>query len=177
MVITGPWNLGEFRRRIPADQQDRWATAPLPPPDANMGYPGASLAGGSSLVVFRDAADPEAAWQWVEFLLEPAQQARFYDLSGDLPARRSAWERTDLATDPKAAPFLVQLERAVPLPKVPECERIVVLVAQRAEVVMRGGTDLDTALAKLDEETDRILEKRRWLLARPRAHGEATERP
>ncbi len=27
MVITGPWNLGEFRRRIPADEQDLWATA------------------------------------------------------------------------------------------------------------------------------------------------------
>ncbi|MBA3317819.1 MAG: extracellular solute-binding protein, partial [Gemmatimonadales bacterium] len=30
MWITGPWNLGEFRKRLPADLQDHWATAPLP---------------------------------------------------------------------------------------------------------------------------------------------------
>jgi multiple sugar transport system substrate-binding protein len=171
MVITGPWNLGEFRRRIPAGQQDRWATAPLPPPAPGMAYPGASIAGGSSLVLFRHAADPEAAWQWMQFLAEPAQQARFYEASGDLPARRSAWARTDLAADPKAAAFLVQLEHVVPLPKVPEWERIATLVAERAEQVMRGGSSLDAALAGLDADTDRILEKRRWLLARRGKQG------
>jgi len=171
MVITGPWNLGEFKRRIPADQQDRWATAPLPPPDRGMPYPGASIAGGSSLVLFRGAVDPEAAWQWIEFLSEPEQQARFYELSGDLPARRSAWRATGLADDPKAAPFLVQLEHAVPLPKVPEWERIATLIAERAEQVVRGGKTIDAALAGLDADTDRILEKRRWLLSRPRAQS------
>ena len=30
MVITGPWNIGEFRRRLPADVP--WTTAPLPGP-------------------------------------------------------------------------------------------------------------------------------------------------
>ncbi len=171
MVVTGPWNLGEFKRRLAAADQRRWATAPLPPPDAGMPYPGASIAGGSSLVLFRRAHHPDAAWQWVEFLSEPAQQARFYALTGDLPARRSAWRGTDLAADPKAAPFLVQLEHAVPLPKVPEWERIATRVADRAEQVVRGGTSLDAALAGLDADADRILEKRRWLLARERQRG------
>jgi multiple sugar transport system substrate-binding protein len=166
MVITGPWNLGEFRRRIPPEQQSLWATAPLPPPDADMQQPGASIAGGSSLVLFRGASDPEAAWLWIEFLSAPEQQARFYELTGDLPARRSAWARTDLATDPKAAPFLVQLDHAVPLPKVPEWERIATLMTERSEQVVRGGKPLDAALAGLDADADRVLEKRRWLLAR-----------
>ena len=30
MYVTGPWNLGEFRRRLPASLKDAWATAPLP---------------------------------------------------------------------------------------------------------------------------------------------------
>src|SRR6185503_2658053 len=87
MVITGPWNLGEFERRLPPDMQGRWATAPLPPADLGQDYPGASLAGGSSLALFQKAREPEAAWRWIEYLSEPAQQARFYALSGDLPAR------------------------------------------------------------------------------------------
>jgi multiple sugar transport system substrate-binding protein len=171
MVITGPWNLGEFARRIPADQQDLWATAALPPPDAGMPYPGASLAGGSSVVLFRRAAHADAAWQWLEFLSQPAQQARFYGLTGDLPARRSAWETTDLAADPKARSFLVQLGNALPVPKVPEWERIATRVADRAEQGARGGRPLDEVLAGLDADADRILEKRRWMLSRANRSG------
>jgi multiple sugar transport system substrate-binding protein len=171
MVVTGPWNLGEFASRIPADQQDRWATAPLPPPEADMPYPGASIAGGSSLVVFRRAVHADAAWQWLEFLSAPAQQARFYQLTGDLPARRSAWERTDLAADPKARPFLVQLGNALPVPKVPEWERIATRIADRAEQGVRGGRSLDAVLAGLDADADRILEKRRWMLSRAERRG------
>lgn len=169
MVITGPWNLGEFRNRLPPNQQGLWATAPLPPPEAGMPYPGLSLAGGSSLVLFRHAGSPEAAWKWLQYLSEPAQQARFYKLSGDLPSRRSAWTQAGLAADPKAAPFLVQLEHAAPTPKVPEWERIATRMAECAEQVMRGGRNLDKALAALDADVDRMLEKRRWMLDRAEA--------
>src|SRR5690606_2668144 len=51
MSITGPWNLGEFRRRLPDSLQQAWATAPLPGPTGAAS--GVSLAGGSSLVIFR----------------------------------------------------------------------------------------------------------------------------
>lgn len=171
MVITGPWNLGEFRKRLPPDMQDRWATAPLPPPEEGMPYPGVSLAGGSSLVLFRRAESPDAAWQWLEYLSEPAQQVRFYELSGDLPARPSAWKLAGLAADPRAASFLVQLGRAVSTPKVPEWERIATRVAEAAEQVLRGNRDLDAALAALDADVDRMLEKRRWLLDRAAGEG------
>lgn len=164
MVITGPWNLGEFRNRMPPEMQDRWATTPLPPPDPGMPYPGASLAGGSSLVLFRGSEVKDATWTWLEYLSEPAQQARFFQLSGDLPARRSAWKLAGLAADPRAAPFLAQLEKAAPTPKVPEWEQIATRVAECAEQVMRGGRDLDSALAALDADVDRMLEKRRWML-------------
>jgi len=164
MVITGPWNLGEFKHRIPADQQDRWATAPMPPPLPGMPYPGASIAGGASLVLLAGARDSAAAWEWVQWLSAPAQQARFYQQTGDLPSRRSAWDLTDLVRDPQAAPFLTQLANALPLPKVPEMERICTAVAERSEQVMRGGKSLDEALAGLDADADRILEKRRWMI-------------
>ena len=164
MVVSGPWNLGEFRRRLPPDAQGLWATAPLPAPDENSPYPGVSLAGGSSLVLFRAARAPEAAWQWLAFLSEPAQQARFYRLSGDLPARRSAWSEAGLEDDPRAAAFLAQLRNVASPPKVPEWERIATLLTKRAEAVMRGAATLDEALAGLDEDVDRVLEKRRWLL-------------
>jgi len=171
MMITGPWNLGELERRLPADMQHLWATVPLPPPEEGMAYPGASLAGGSSLVVFRRARSPRATWLWLEYLSEPEQQARFLELSGNLPARRSVWEAGGLAEDPRTAAFMAQLEHAVPTPKVPEWERIATRIAQAGEQVARGARSLDAALAALDADVDRMLEKRRWMLDRETEEG------
>jgi multiple sugar transport system substrate-binding protein len=165
MYVTGPWNLGEFRRRVP-ELAGRWTTAPLPAPEAGSREPGVSLAGGSSLVVFAASRRQADAWRLVEFLSEPAQQARFYELTGDLPARRSAWEAAGLERDPEAAAFLVQLQHVRPVPKVPEWERIAFLLAEELEPAIRGRRAVGASLAALDRRADRILEKRRWVLAR-----------
>jgi len=159
--ITGPWNVGEFRKRLPDSLQGSWATAPLPGPDG----PGVSLAGGSSIVIMRQSAHTAAAWKFLAFLADPARQARFFETTGDLPARRSAWETPRLAADPHLAAFRTQLGQVVPSPAVPEIELIVSRVAQAAERAARGQQTIDEALAGLDADVDRILEKRRWLLA------------
>lgn len=160
--ISGPWNVGEFRTRLPAQRQDAWMTAPLPGPDG----PGAAISGGSSLVMFRSSTQQAAAWTLIEYLSQPAQQIRFHALSGDLPPRRSAWADPALAADPYAAAFRDQLERVKPLPKVPEWERIAQEVRLTTERVVRGGEPVDQALRELDRRTDALLEKRRALLGR-----------
>jgi multiple sugar transport system substrate-binding protein len=147
---------------MPAELQDAWSTAPLPGPEG----PGLSMAGGSSLVVFRGSRHKEAAWKLVEFLSRPAQQARFYHLSGDLPARRESWSDSSLAADPHARAFEQQLLRAAPWPKVPEWEQITSLLQDQSERAVRGVTSGDSALAALDRDVDRVLEKRRWMVAR-----------
>jgi multiple sugar transport system substrate-binding protein len=158
MYITGPWNVGEFRKRLPPSVE--WATAPLPGPDSA----GVSLAGGSSIVIMRRSAQQAAAWKFLAFLSDPARQARFFEKTGDLPARRSAWEVPALAHDKYLAAFRTQLGRTVPSPAVPEIELIVSRVAQAAERAARGQQTIEEALAGLDAEVDVILEKRRWML-------------
>jgi multiple sugar transport system substrate-binding protein len=165
MYVTGPWNLGEFRRRLPESLQASWATAPLPAPDG-LPWPGVSLAGGSSLVVFRSSPRKDAAWKVVEFLSEPETQKRFWALCGDLPARRSAWQEAGIAGDARTAPFRLQLEHVRATPKVPEWEQIAAKVWERLEPVARGVKGLDASLAALDADVEKILEKRRWLLDR-----------
>jgi multiple sugar transport system substrate-binding protein len=162
MLITGPWNLGEFRDRLPEELQDAWATAPLPGPDAD--HPGLSLAGGSSLVVFKDSAHTDLAFKLVEFLSEPAQQLRFYELTGDLPARVEAWRDSRFSGDPRIRAFEEQLLNVVPSPKIPEWEQIATRVQFCAELAVRGAAAPDSALALLDREVTSILAKRRWLL-------------
>jgi multiple sugar transport system substrate-binding protein len=160
--ISGPWNIGEFERRLPAELQNTWATAPLPGPSG----PGASIAGGSSLVVFHESQVKDAAWQLVEYLSRPDIQLRFREMTGDLPPRRSAWRDPALANDVHARAFRDQLERVKPAPKVPEWERIADEMRDVAERAARGQWTIDEAVRELDARTDRILEKRRWLLAR-----------
>jgi multiple sugar transport system substrate-binding protein len=162
LYITGPWNLGEFRRRLPQALQDSWATAPLP--GFGDHYPGLSVSGGASLALSRNSSRKAEAWRLIEFLAEPAQQSAFYRLGGDLPARKSAWEDSALASDPRVAAFRQQLERVAPTPRIPEWERIASKVGQYAEKAVRGEMGEDAALTALDHDVDLILEKRRWLL-------------
>lgn len=158
--FSGPWSIGDFRRRLPPETQ--WATAGIPGPNG----PGASAPGGSSLAVFRSTRHPEAAWAWVRYLLEPETQVRFNQITGSLPARQSAWEVPALASDPMIQPFKAQLARAEAVPKAPEWERIVTEMQIVAERMVRGEYTPETAAAEIDRRADRLLEKRRWMLER-----------
>jgi multiple sugar transport system substrate-binding protein len=161
--ITGPWSIGEFKRRLPESLQASWMTAPLPGPEG-LSY---SIAGGSSLVVFRDSPHKEAAWQLVQYLSQRDVQLRFHALTGNLPPRRSAWNDEILRQDVHARAFREQLERVKPASKVPEWERIATDMQLVAEHMVQGsGLTIGQATAEMDRRADRILEKRRWLLAR-----------
>lgn len=206
MIISGPWNIGEFQRRLPEELTGSWATAPLPAPDGELvdcrqdsveavkpagikgrksqpnqprgvqggegcglsAYPGLSLAGGASLVLSRSSRDKALAFKLMEFLLAPERQVAFHHLTGDLPARRSAWADPELAGPGPVHAFKTQLERAAPLPKIPEWERIAAKIAHYAEKVVRGELAEDEALKRLDADVDLILEKRRWLMDKER---------
>lgn len=169
--LSGPWNIGEFRSRLPAAQQDDWATAPLPGPR----IAGVGAAGGSSLVIFRASKQQDAAWQLIEYLSQPAVQQRFYALLGDLPPRRSSWQGGALRDDPKLRAFREQLEHVRPTPAVPEWERIANEMQLVAAEAIAGRLTIDQAAAEIDRRADAILAKRRWVLdhaapEQPREH-------
>lgn len=160
--LSGPWNIGEFRKRLPTAEQADWSTAQLPGPNG----PGDSVSYGSSLVIFRNSKHQDAAWQLIEYLSQPDVQVRFFELLGDLPARRSAWENPALKNDPKLRAFRAQLEHMRPAPKVPEWEQIVTMMQNVAARTVAGQLTIDQATAQMDNEADAILAKRRWVLAR-----------
>ena len=160
--VTGPWNIGEFRRRLPPERQNDWAAAPLPGPDG----PGVSAAGGSSLVMFKASPRKDAAWQLIAFLSETETMQRFHALTGDLPPRRSAWRAPALANDAPSQAFAQQLERVRAAPKIPEWERIFQEMQLTAERVVQRTQSAEAACKQLDAWVDALLEKRRWLRSR-----------
>jgi len=162
MYITGPWNIGEFSRRMPDSLQDRWATAPLPGPDGQ--YPGASIAGGSSLAMSRISKHKPQVWALIEYLSDPARQAEFYRATGNLPARREAWQDSSFQNNARVRAFYEQFANVRPQPKIPEWERIMIRLQDFAEVTSRRERSVGDILQEMDRETDRILEKRRWMV-------------
>jgi len=118
------------------------------------------------LVIFRGSRSKAAAWQLVEYLSQPDTQRRFHELTGDLPPRRTSWDDPRIAADIHARAFREQLERVKPAPQVPEWERIATELRLVGERVVHGEISIDEAAHELDIRADRILEKRRWMLAR-----------
>lgn len=161
--LSGPWSLGELARRLPGELDGRWATAPMPSPDGS--YPGASLAGGSSLAIFSGSRHKQAAWKLIEYLSDRQRQIELYQATGDLPARRAGWELPPLSTDRRIEAFRIQLQSVQSTPKIPEWEQIAQKIAHHLERAVRGQVSLEQSLLALDADTDRILEKRRWLLS------------
>jgi multiple sugar transport system substrate-binding protein len=158
--ISGPWNIAEFKKRLPPALKNEWMTAPMPGPEG----PGYSSAGGSSLVVFKSSQAKPEAWMLVEYLSRPDVQQQFYDLTGDMPSRRSSWQMPALVESPYAHAFLAQLDRVKSPPKVPEWERIATEMRLASERVVQRVRTVDEAVAELDHKTDEILAKRRWML-------------
>jgi len=159
-IITGPWNLAEFARRLPDDLKDQWATAPLPGPHGQ----GDSSAGGVSLCIPRASKRKDEAFRFIEYLSDPQRQADFYRTTSDLPADQGAWLLTDLMHDRRSLAFFDQLNRTRPPPQVPEWERIANEMVTALERVVRGLVTLDAALKGLDEFAWTILAKRRAML-------------
>lgn len=162
MYITGPWNIGEFSQRIAPDVRDKWMTAPLPSMDST--WPGASLPLGTSLVIFRQSRHKKEAAQLIEFLASREQSLAFYKITGNLPPRKSAWTDTSLANNRYIQAFYQQLQRLTPLPQVPEWEQIVIKLQLYVEHIATNTMTVDEALRRFDSDTDRMLEKRRWLV-------------
>lgn len=162
---SGPWTIGDMQTRLPKSFQDKWGTAPNPGPNGT----GSAAPGGSSLVVFRGATKANEAWSVVDALLGAQGQASLQKLTGDLPARKSAWGTNTTASDSYIAAFAQQLDQARALPKVPEWERIVTEMQIVAERMLRGQFTVKQAAAEMDVRANRLLEKRRWMVEQGRA--------
>lgn len=158
--MSGPWNIAEFKRRMPQRLQNDWMTASMPGPNG----PGISNAGGSSLVIFRSSRLKEQAWKFIEYLSSVDAQRSFYQLTGDIPPRISVWEAPELVSSPYSRAFREQLDRVRSPPRVPEWERIATELRMAQERVVLGASTVDEAVIELDRKADEILEKRRWML-------------
>jgi multiple sugar transport system substrate-binding protein len=163
MYISGPCNIPEFKKWMTGTLEDKWMTAPMP--GIAEDYPGVSLAGGSSLVIFKNSKHQKEVWKFFEFLSQPKTQIEFYQLLNNLPSVKQAWKNPILKNDPYMLAFYTQFTNVRATPKIPEWEQIAFSkVQQYAELAATNAMSVDVALKNLDNDVNRILEKRRWLV-------------
>ncbi len=165
IYISGPWNIIEFNKIFVGDLKGKYKTAPMPGYKGE--YPGLSLAGGASIVMYKKSKHKQEVWKFIEYLSKPKVQVQFYKYLFDLPAVKSAWQDSSIVNDPNMQAFYQQFQNVVPTPKIPEWEQIAFSkVQQYAEFCSRGTLTIDEALKKLDNDANNILEKRRYILSK-----------
>lgn len=155
---SNPTTLRDFAQRgVP---RDRWKTARCAGPHGPTRLSGQS----ASLCVSATTRRPDDAWALVRHLTSVPSELHFQRAIGNLPAREAAWRSPQLDR-PELAAFAEQMRDPAFDPPVIEWEQIMIQVQFAAERVVRGIETIPQALAGLDDRVDRLLAKRRSLVA------------
>ena len=149
--ISGPWHMGLLNEQGGPEFEDKWDVTVMPTEEA-----GTSFVGGSNLAVFKDAANRDAAWKFVAFLMQPDVQQTWYETVTDLPSVQASWESGTLAEDPRLATFGRQLEDAKAPPSIPTWEQVASVIDSEIERVVKGGADPAQAVEAIQSEATSI---------------------
>ncbi len=133
MFFSGPWHVGLITEAGGADMEGKWAIAPMPKKAS-----GTSFVGGSNLVVFKDSPNKDAAWAFVKFMADPANQVAWYGEATVLPAVQSAWDDPALAGDSNVAIFGQQLQDTKAPPPIPTWNEVSTAINDNLEKVTTG---------------------------------------
>ena len=118
---------------------------------------GTSFVGGSDLVVFKNAPNKDAAWKFVDYLMDPATQSKWYDTVSDLPALEDAWDQGALSSDENLQVFREQLKDAKSPPPTPKWEQVAAeAINTEMEKALAGGESADQAAKAMQEKATSI---------------------
>ncbi len=144
------WDSGDgfFSDPEQSDILDLWAVAPMPG--------GRATNGGWSVQISADSPNPEAAWEFLKWIVSPEMEHRLVPLK---PSCRSS-----ILTDPQYSMypsyqgFYNVLEgNPFPFPKITPNWQMLQLVGQAENQVVTGQTTPEEALAWLQEQFEVIL--------------------
>ncbi|NUR88780.1 MAG: extracellular solute-binding protein [Nonomuraea sp.] len=151
MLVAGPFLRGAIAQAGGEAFAGKYATAVLP-----AGKSSTSFVGGSNLVVFKAAKNPDSAWKLVQWLSDPQTQAAWYKVSGDLPSVQSAWQDQALVADPTLAAFAEQLKTAKAPPQIVSFDKVGAAGDAAIEQVVKGGKPVADALRELQKQAEGI---------------------
>jgi len=154
MILDGPWSLPRLRNQ----RNLEWRVAPLPAGPNKQ----ATVVGGEYLTIFKQSDVPDAAWEFVKWIIQPEIQAKWSMKSGYLPIRRSVLEIDEyidfLEDHPGLKEFVMQLEFGQsPRPIDYHGYEISRILAEALERATLGRIDPQMALDQAAERSNQLL--------------------
>lgn len=157
MAMDGPWNLPRYNDIL--EGMD-WAFAPLPAGPEKE----ATIVGGEYLAIFKQSEHPDAAWEFIKWIIEPETQAKWAMESGYLPIRKAVKDVPEfqkyLEEHPNFKVFVDQMDYG-------QAERpidyggmkIMRHMAEAIEKATVGNQDVKTALDEAAKQSNQILDE------------------
>ncbi|MEZ5669527.1 MAG: extracellular solute-binding protein [Alphaproteobacteria bacterium] len=149
MAFGGPWLIHALDRAGPGFV---WDAVPVP-----AGSTRATYAVTDSMVLFADAAAPDAALRFMEFAFQPVWRIAFLDRHGFLPATRAELENAREVGDPRLAAFFDSLPDARFTPALESWAEVADLTTNALRRIYAGDATPEDALAATAAEIDRVL--------------------
>ncbi len=151
MFFSGPWHLGLIKDTGGKDIKGKWAVAKMPVKSS-----GTSFVGGGNMVVFKQSKNKAAAWKFVDWLSQPAQQAKFYEQAADLPAVQAAWNEPALKRDKNVAVFGEQLKDTKAPPPIPRWDEVGDTLNTELEKAFSGTTPPAQSTKEMQQKAESI---------------------
>lgn len=146
MVLSGPWNVPAFKRRVPE------VAASLVP--AGPGGT-ASTVGGNNLVVMRTCKDREAALALLDYVGSDPYQEEWSRRLGQIPVTREALARRATEADAILRVFMEQMSSARARPPLPSYEPVELAFQAEMELALQGRRTVPEAVARFEAVLER----------------------
>lgn len=154
MIGDGNWLYRDIQRYVP--DMDI-GVAPLPAPE---GKEQVTWSGGHAFVIPRGSKNPDAAWNLMSYFVEPEVNARFAQISGQLPSVKDAAQAEFYQNDPIQKLFVDQLYRAKYRPVTPAGGLIKDRLDWALQRAIRGWDEpqslLEQSAARVQSELDKL---------------------
>ena len=152
MFFSGPWHMSLIEEQGGADFKGKWAIAEMPTEES-----GTSFVGGSNVVVFEGSDNKDTAWAFVDYLLQPEVQRKWYTTVSALPSVESAWNQGELSDDEQLSLFGQQLRDAKSPPPIPKWEQIASeAINAELEKATTGGSSAQQAAESMQQKASSI---------------------
>lgn len=151
MILGGPSYLGTLVTAGGPGIKDKVGVGRIPADESST-----SFVGGGDLVVFKESQNQDAAWKFIQWLMEPEVQVKWQQTLGDLPASKTAWEDPALANDPVLSVFGEQLTDTKAPPSIPAWSEVNAAGDTALEQMVKTGADPAEVLKSLQATADSI---------------------
>jgi multiple sugar transport system substrate-binding protein len=149
---VGHWEYNRYKEAM----GDKLVALPLP----DFGEGTATGQGSWQWAIGSNAEDPDAAWAWIEFTLQPEQQEAMAEASGAIPSRSSVAESTEkFGSGGDLEIYVTQHEQdvSVPRPPHPSYPTISSAFNQAIQTIIDGGDvkgALDQAVSEINSDIE-----------------------